>query len=310
MTGLEGLVLLRPEWLAALPLVALLAWLAMRGRRALSGWGAVIAPEFLRFLEGRGQVLRPRGLGIALPFAAVAGLAALALTGPATRQHDAPALRNLDVVFLLVDLSRSMTEGGSLDDVKAAAAQLLGEVGTRPVALGLYGSEAYLVSPPTSDPALLAPTLAVLDGETLPGAGSRTDRALALAQEVLGAANAQAGDVIVLTDGAGLGPEATHLARALDAGGTRVSAVYIAPRAAPYGMPGPDRAALLALTEAGGGRLADAEDSAALSRLIRGGGRPAASGAAASLLFADHGRWLLWPALLPALMLFRRRARG
>lgn len=308
MIAFGDFVLARPFWLLGLPAAALLTALALRHRHGLSGWAQVVAPQFLAFLKARGHVLAPRGTASPLLLAAVAVLAALALCGPTTRTKDAPGFRNLAVVFLVLDLSRSMTRGGGLDDLKAAAAGVLTDAGTRPVALALFAGESYLVSPPTSDPATLETAIAVLGEDTLPDRGSRPERALQAARQVLADADARQADLILLSDGGGLGPEADHAARVLAAEGTRVSAVYVAPEAAPYGLPVPDRAALERLARAGGGRLGEAGDSASLTRLVSGSGRLAPDSATAALLFHDHGRWLLWPALLPALLLFRRRS--
>lgn len=307
MITLGEVVLLRPIWLIGLPVALGIVATLLHHRRALSGWGGVIAPEFLRFLESRGHVLPPRGQGTPVYLGAVAGLVALALSGPATRDESAPSFRNLDVVYLLIDLSDSMTQGGSLDDAKAAAALILSDAAARPVALALFAGESYLVSPPTSDPGSLETAIAVLSGDTLPDRGSRPDRALADARQVLNDADARRADLILISDGGGLGPEALHAARVLAAEGTRVSAVFVDPDAPPYGMPVSNRAAMSQVVEAGGGRLADAEDTAAISHILRGSGMLTPDTTTAALLLREHGRWFIWPALIPALLLFRRR---
>lgn len=308
MIALGDLVLLRPVWLAGLGLTAALVGLVLRHRRSLAGWADVVEPRLLAFLASRGQVRAPRGAGRAALLAAVAGLCALALAGPATRSQGTPGFRNHEVIFLLLDLSRSMTRGGSLDDAQAVAALVLAEAGTRPVALALYAGESYLVSPPTSDPRTLETTIAVLSAETLPDGGSRPDRALTLARRVLAEADAQRADLILVSDGGGLGPDAEHAARVLKAEGVRVSAVFVAPRTAPIEMPAPSRAAMARLAEAGGGALIEADETGELARLVADTrGHLTDDPELAPLLFDDLGRWLLWPALALALFLFRRR---
>lgn len=311
MNAAGEMILLRPLWLAGVVLAAGLAALVLRHRRSLGGWAGIIEPHLLRFLAARGQVQMPRGGGTAALFAAVAGLAALALSGPATRNDGAPGFRNHAVIFLLIDLSHSVTEGGNLEDVQAAAALVLAGAGTRPVALALYAGEAYLVSPPTSDPASLETVVSVLGAGTLPDGGSRPDRGLDLARRVIGAAEARQVDLIVVSDGGGFGPDADHTTRVLREEGVRVSAIYVAPADTPYGMPAPDREALARLAAAGGGIVTDATDTASLAALLDDT-RDHATGDAevAALLFKDHGRWFLWPALVPALLLFRRRVRA
>ncbi len=308
MTALGDIILLRPVWLVGAPAVAGFAILVLLHRRSLAGWRNIVEPHLLEFLAARGHVQAPRGTGTVSYLAAIAALAALGLAGPATRNHGAPTFRNHEIVFLLIDLSRSMTEGGNLDDAKASASLILAGAGTRPVALALFAGDAYLVSPPTSDPSALETIVSVLGPDTLPVAGSRPDRALTLARRVLIEADARAADIIVLSDGGGLGPEAEHAARALREDGVRVSAVYVSPSGEVYGMPAPDRQSMARIAEAGGGVLIDGTDTAALSDfLLERPGRLGADAEIAALLFEDHGRWFLWPALIPALLLFRRR---
>ena len=311
MTALGDMILLRPLWLVGLVLVTLLTVVVLRHRRSLAGWRDLIEPRLLEFLETRGQVLVPRGGGIGVLFASIAVFAALGLSGPAARKSSAPSFRNLEVVFLLVDLSQSMTRGGNLEDAKAAAALVLAEAGTRPVALALYAGESYLVSPPTSDPAMLETMISVLDDHTLPDSGTRPDRALILARQTIAEAEARQADLIIVSDGGGIGPEADHAARVLREEGVRVSAVYVAPSETPYGMPAPNRDAMARLAEAGGGLLTDATDTATLTKLLRDArSRPTADSEIVALLFDDFGRWFLWPALVPALLLFRRRTKA
>lgn len=308
MNVFADMVLLRPLWLTGLLFAAGLAVLVLRHRRSLGGWSDVIEPRLLEYLIDRGLLQIPRGGSTALLFVAIAVLVALGLSGPATRNEGAPTFRNHEVVFLLMDMSQSMTEGGGLDDAKAAAALVLAGAGTRPVALTLFAGEAYLVSPPTSDPSALETIVSVLGSDSLPDRGSRPDRALTLARRVIAEADAQSADLILLSDGGGIGPEAEHAARILRKEGVRISAVYVAPSKSPYGMPAPDRDAMARLADVGGGLLSDATDTTAISELLtEARGRLVADAEITALLFEDHGRWFLWPALVLSLLLFRRK---
>ncbi|MGR3441934.1 MAG: vWA domain-containing protein, partial [Thalassococcus profundi] len=240
--------------------------------------------------------------------ALAAALVAAGLSGPATRDGDAPVLRNLDAVMILLDLSPSVTEGGGLDDAQAAVSRLIDTHGTRPVALAVYTSESFLVSVPTEDPAALQTVVAVSDAQTMPLGGSRPDRALTMAWQVLSDAAAAQPDVVLVSDGGGVGPEALDLARQMAAEGLRVSTVFVAPEAAPYGMPPATPEALEGLARAGGGITTAATDLSGLEAFLderRGDG--AADPALRNLRYADHGPWLLALALLPLALLFRRR---
>lgn len=306
MIEVAGIVLLRPLWLLALPVIAVVMLLALR-RQSQSGWRRVIEPYLASHLRALGH-LRPAGRDRRILWlGGAAALAALALSGPATRSGSAPMMRSLDTVVIAVDLSRSMTEGGALESVRASTARVLAGASGRPVALVLYAADAYLASPPADDPTLLETLVAVLDADTMPDEGSRPDRALALAGEILQNPE-QRRDLVLVSDGGGIGPEAQHEAELLAAAGIRLSAVFVAPNETPYGMPAPQRDALAELVRTGGGRIADATDMNALAASLapRPAGEVPRDFAAVS--FDDHGRTLLVLALFPALLLFRRRS--
>ncbi|WP_353476354.1 VWA domain-containing protein (plasmid) [Salipiger sp. H15] len=308
MIELGPLVLMRPWWLAALPVLALATVLALRRADGLGAWRQVVDAELFAVLRRLGHVIearpdpRPRWLGGA------AALLSFGLAGPATRNADAPAFRNLDAVMILLDLSPSITEGGSLGAAQAAVSRVIDRHGTRPVALAVFASESFLVSVPVEDPEPLQSAIAVLDAGTMPVAGSRPDRALAMARDALRDAAAERPDVVLVSDGGAVGPEAQAIARDMAADGIRLSAVFVAPGAPPYGAPPPDRAALAALVAVGGGRLVEAGDTAALEALLQDRtGAGLAETARRTLLFEDHGRLLVALAFAAMLPLFRRR---
>lgn len=303
-----SLLLLRPWWLAALPALGLCWWLARRDG-GLAGWARVIDRELMPVLGSLGHVIRPLSRTGPLVPLAVASTLALALSGPAQRNDHAPSFGNLDGTILVMDMSPSVARGGGLDDAQAAAAYLLERIGGRPVGLILFAGEPYLVSAMTTDAATLASPIAVLDAETMPDAGSRPDRALAMAGGVLAEAGIVGGDVVLISDGGGIGPAAAEEARRIARAGGRVSTVFVAPAAAPPDMPAPDPEALAGVADAGGGvaatvgdvdRIADGLRRSRTSSLARSGLAP--------LLFTDLGRLLVAVALVPALLLFRRSA--
>ena len=307
MTG-GDLILLRPLWLVGIPAALFLGALAARSAHGLAAWQRITDPALLAALRARGQVTEPTRDPAPWLLAMAAALVAAGLSGPATRDRDAPILRNLDAVMILLDLSPSVTEGGGLDDAQAAVSRLIDTHGTRPVALGVYTSESFLVSVPTEDPAALQTVVAVADAQTMPLGGSRPDRALTMARQVLSDAAAARPDVVLISDGGGVGPEALDLARRMAAEGLRVSTIFVGPEGAPYGMPPVTPEALEDLARAGGGIMTAATDLSGLEAFLderRGDG--ATDPALRNLRYADHGPWLLAVALLPLALLFRRR---
>lgn len=308
MIDFGPLILLRPWWLVVLPVAAFAALLAARRADGLAAWRRIVDPELLPVLRRLGHVTDARSDARHWWLGATAGLMALGLAGPATRNADAPAFRNLDAIMILLDLSPSITEGGGLSAAQAASSRLIDRHGTRPVALAVYSGESFLVSVPTVDPAPLQTAIAVVGRDTMPVAGSRPDRALFMARDTLRDAAAESPDVVLVSDGGAVGPEALAIARDMAASGIRVSAVHVAPALPPYGAPPPDRMALGALVRVGGGMLVDADDTSALEDWLaaRRGARVAES-ARLALLFVDHGRIFVALAFAAMLPLFRRR---
>ncbi|MFD1342447.1 VWA domain-containing protein [Litorisediminicola beolgyonensis] len=305
---LPDLLLLRPAWLIGLPCTLIAAYILSRRAGASGGWQAVVDPDLMAAMRARGYVTRPRAdLEPWLMGAALALLCA-GLAGPALRDRDAPALRNRDALMLVLDLSPSVTKGGGLDDAQAAIARLIDVNRTRPAGLILYSGEAFLASIPTEDPATLKSTIAVLGPNTMPVAGSRPDRALATARRALDDAASLAPDVVLVSDGGGVGPETVTLAREMAAEGMRVSAIFVAQDGAPYGSPSADIAPLVALAKAGGGSAAAATDLAEIDGLLAGGRNEAALDRdIRALVYRDLGPWIAALALLPLAALFRRR---
>lgn len=309
MIELAGVTLLRWYWLAPLPLIALLVVAFSRQTSALAGWDRATDPALLAALKRLGRVVPGGGGKRWLLPAATAALISLALTGPARETRDGPSFRNLDGLVLVVDLSRSVAEGGGLSQALTAARLVADRAGSRPVALVVFGGDAYLASTFTTDAAALGTTIAVLDGDTVPEAGSRPWRGLSLARRTLAEAGILVGDVVLVSDGGGLEAAAVAEAEALAAAGARVS-VLVAPGAAgPAPRDAAAQVSIEALARVGGGLTADVRDPLDFAEAL--GRQPASRIARAGLevlFWTDYGRALLILALFPALALFRRSA--
>lgn len=309
MSALLSFAILRPWWLAAIPLVVLLALRAAWRSAPLGDWAKAVDPGLMAFLETRGAILggrRQANLAAAL----AAGLVALALTGPAIERPDATTFRNLDATVIVLDLSRSVAEGGHLKDVRQIADGIAQAAGTRSVAVVIYAGDAYLAAPPTTDRDALGLVLFALDGDTVPDRGTHPERGLAIARRTLAEAGVIAGDVVLVTDGDGIGDAALREAAAIRAKGWHLHGVFVpATSTLPAGSPKPDRAALDRIAGAGGGFTVDLAAPAALLDAVGAStAQHLAAGGYTVLAYADLGRWLILLALLPALVLFRRSA--
>ena len=309
MSGFLAFALLRPWWLAAIPVVAVLALRAAWRSAPLGDWAKAVDPGLMAFLSRRGAVLGGRRQANRAA-AIAAGLIAVALTGPAVERPDAATFRNLDATVVVIDLSRSVAEGGHLKDVRQIADSVAQAAGTRSVALVVYAGDAYLAAPPTTDRDALGMTLFALDADTVPDRGTHPERGLAMARRTLDEAGVIAADVVLVTDGDGIGEAAAREAAAIRAKGWHLHGVFVpAAVALPAGSPKPDRTALDRLTTIGGGRIVDVDaPQAVLDAVGASAAQHLAAGGYTVLAFADVGRWLILLALLPALVLFRRSA--
>ncbi|MBB5763590.1 Ca-activated chloride channel family protein [Methylorubrum rhodesianum] len=306
---IESLTLLRPLWFLALPIVAVLALRAAWRSAPLGDWSKAVDPHLMALFARSGALLggrRQANLAAAL----AAGVLALALTGPAIERPEAATFRNLDATVVVLDLSRSVTEGGRFKEARQAAQSVAEAAGTRSLALIVYAGDAYTALSPTNDRETLATTLFALDADTVPDRGSHPERGLALARRTLAEANVVAADVVLISDGDGVGQAAEREAAAIRDKGWQLHALFVpAAKALPPGAPRPDRAALDRLSGAGGGRAADIDNpQAVLDRVGASTAQHLAAGGFGVLAFADFGRWLLLLALVPALLLFRRSA--
>jgi len=293
MIALGSLALLRPLWLFV-PLALLLLLRATRCRDELGDWRqAVDAPLLAAMLRRQGGVGIKRRDG---PLFCSIALIALALSGPAVKSANADQFRNLDATVILLDVSRETL----LPQAVAAAQLVLARSRARQIGLVLYAGDAYLASPLTDDAAALEALLFAIDEETVPDGGVRPDRAIAFVRHLLREAAIVEGDVVLISDGAGVVSQATGEALSLAVEGYALHTLLVAPRAAANPFDAPRRAAMTTLAVSGRGLAGDAaraEDITAriASRRIE----HITQGALRSLEWRDYGRFLLPLAAVP-----------
>ncbi|MFZ5963717.1 VWA domain-containing protein [Thalassococcus sp. BH17M4-6] len=295
--SLPDLALLRPVWLVLLPALVLLGVVLRRRQAGLGDWNKVVDPAMMRALRALGRVDAQSAARRGLTALVAAGLIALALIGPAVERRDAAAFRNLDGVVFVLDASPSMLESERWPALQTMGRFGIAALGSRPAGLVVFGGDAYVATDMTGDTDQLGLTFSLIDGDTLPNPGSRPERGLELAARMLRDADVLAGDVVLISDGGGLGPAALEQAAAIAAQGARLSVVSAAPG---------DTVAVLART--GGGQVFDTDQTDDLAAFLRQSGRERLEQQDYPLLFwADYGRYVLLLALIPVLMLFRRR---
>jgi len=292
-------ILLRPLWLLTLPVLIGFGWWLYRQKSGLGDWTKAANPGLLQAMAALGRIdnrktAQPLWAGLVFAF-----LTVLALSGPAIERRDAVSFRNLDGVIFVLDASPSMTGADSWQQLQTIGRFGLMALGTRPGGLIVYGGDAYVATDVTVDLRQLGQTWSLIGTDTVPDPGSRPDRGLALALRMLQEAELIAGDVVLFTDGGGLGPKSLEQAELIAGQGARLSIIS-------------DKVSAGIETHIGlgGGQAFTLSQAQEFSDWLGLNARDRLELQDFPLLFwRDFGRYLLVLALLPALLLFRRRAQ-
>jgi len=324
---------IRPEWFYALIPLALLLWLLWRQRLSSRSWQGVVEPRLLpHLLIGQSARQRPWTL-----FAVALGglLSVIAMAGPAWQKLEVPVFRQPSSLVVLLDLSRSMDAA----DIKPSRLQraqmklrdILAQQKEGDTALIVYAASPFVVSPLTSDAKTIASQLESLTTDLMPAQGSRPDRAIVMAQQLLQQSGAAHGGVLLISDGID-GEELDDLKEAvknLVKAGHRLSVLGVgSPEGAPIPaadggflkdrngaivLPRLDDAVLETLARQGNGsyhRIStdDSDFHAALAPFKNTLAQLASKKAEGmnSDQWRDEGPWLLLPLLLLAALAFRR----
>lgn len=297
MSALD-LTLLRPLWLLALIPLGAFGWWALSRRGGLGAWEQAANPALLAALRALGRIEGGVDRMPVICGLLAASITVLALAGPAVERRDALSFRNLDGVVFVMDASPSVTEHRRWPQILTMGRFALTALGTRPGGLIVFGGDSYVATDMTADLHQLGQTFSLISPETVPDPGSRPAGGLRDAARMLREADVIAGDVVLFTDGAGLGPDSLREAEAIAAQGARLSVVAV------------DGASPLLETHAIGGRLFTLDDTDALANWLRMDARTRLEQQDYPLLFwSDYGRYLLVLALFPLLALFRRVAQ-
>lgn len=304
---MDEITLLRPLWLLVIPI---LIWVGYRLRQKAGvpgDWGQVMAPQMMAAMQALGRVqASARQSRFGPPSLWLAGIVMLALAGPALQKRDALAFRNLDGVIFVVDASPSVLEDPLWQQALTAARISLSGLGAKPAALVVYAGDAYTASALTSDTGQIGLTLSLIEPGLVPDEGSRPHLALSRAADILTEAKIIAGDVVLLSDGAGTGPEALAEAARIAGAGARLSILHL-PGSTGDGQA--SRAEMEALAAVGDGAVFSLGEAETLADQLAVSGLNRMEQQDLLLLYwADYGRWLLVLALIPALLLTRKGA--
>ncbi len=290
------ITLLRPLCLLALPVLAIVGWLLWSRRGGLDGWDKASDPALMAAMAALRRVAPASGQATFLAPICAAGLVILALAGPAVERRDTLSYRNLDGVLFLIDASDSVTTDPAWTEMQMVGRFGLGSLGTRPGGLIVYAGDAYVAADMTLDHLQLGQTLSLIDQTTVPDKGTRPERALNLAISLLKTGNVIAGDVVLFSDGEGLGDATLVAAKEIADLGARLSLVV--PDTAPE---------MLVHSAAGNGQVFTLADTLLFEAWLQEDARTRLERQDYPLLFwKDYGRYLMFLAIPPFLLMFRR----
>ncbi|MEM8729773.1 MAG: vWA domain-containing protein [Pseudomonadota bacterium] len=292
------MILLRPEWvLALIPLVFAGGWLWTR-HGGLGAWEKASDPDLLRAMTALGQADPAQARGPFWLAMTALVLLTVALAGPAVERRDTPSFRNLDGVLFVIDASASVTEHEAWPQMLTMGRFGLSSLGSRPGGIIVFAGDAYAATEMTHDHLQLGQTFSLISADTVPDKGSRPELGLEMAADLLRTAEVVAGDVVLFTDGAGLGPASRGMAEAIAAQGARLSIVTLG-----------DPAEAETYASAGQGRVFTPSETEALGTWLGEDARRRLEQQDFPLLFwSDLGRYMVLLAMVPLLLLFRREA--
>jgi Ca-activated chloride channel family protein len=317
---------LRPDWLWAVPVVVALAIFFARRRLGAGSWQDVIHPSLAPYILSSSPSKKMDYRWWLLGFAGLIGV--LSLAGPAWQRMEQPVFRSEQAIVVALDLSRSMdAQDVAPSRLLRARLKILDMLDRRQsgqTALIVYSSNAFTVTPLTTDNDTIASLVNSLGTDIMPSRGSYPVAAINKGRQLLEQAGARFGEVLLITDG-GSSPAAERAARDLKSAGYTMSVLAVGTRTgAPIpklgggfvtdqsgniAVPKLEESSLRRLAGAGGGRFAvlsaDARD---LDVLLSGEVGPGA--ASDESLATDHwreeGPWLLLLLLPLAALAFRR----
>lgn len=194
---------IRPLWLLLLPLAVILPLLWNHLRRASGDWGKICDIHLLRWLSVGDASARRSRIG---PW--IAGLmwliAAVALAGPSWQKLPDSSFVARDARVLVLDLSRSMLaedlKPNRLTQASYRLSDMLDEAVEGQTGLVAYAGDAFVVSPLTSDTNTIRNMLPALRPDVIPVSGSRPDKAVELAAELLKRSGFPRGEILLIAD--------------------------------------------------------------------------------------------------------------
>ncbi|MCO7222978.1 VWA domain-containing protein [Pleionea sp. CnH1-48] len=200
LTNIEWL---RPwAWLFAIPLAFILFYYRQRSRNS-GDWQQAVDPHLLSFLLQSGEAQSSPWkwwlCGIAFLFLLIA------MAGPSWQKNNIPVYRTGDARVIILDLSWSMEsidiKPSRMTRARHKLRDILKASKEGETALIVYGGDAFIVSPLTSDANTIAAMIPELSPAIMPIFGSQPYLAFEKAVELLKNAGKKTGTITWITDG-------------------------------------------------------------------------------------------------------------
>jgi len=317
---------LRPEWLWALPLVVLLTFAMARRELAPGNWQRIIDPALAPYVLSRFASPRYSYRWWLLALGGV--LAVLSLAGPSWNRLEQPVFRSEQAMVIALDLSRSMDaqdlKPSRLTRARLKILDILERRSSGQTALVVYSSNAFTVTPLTTDVDTVAALVNSLGTDIMPSRGSYPIAAINKGRQLLDQAGVGYGEVLLITDG-GTSPGAERAAQDLADAGYTLSVMgvgtsegapipiagggFVTDRSGNLAVPKLESRELKSLAAAGNGRFTILSvDDRDLDVLLSGmvDSSSASEGSLATDQWSEEGPWLLFFLLPLAAFAFRR----
>ncbi len=219
---------LRPDWFWALPLVALVTYAMARRELAPGSWQRIVDPVLAPYVLSRSESGRYSYRWWLMLLGGM--IAVLSLAGPSWDRLEQPVFRSEQAMVIALDLSRSM-DAQDLTPSRLTRARLkildiLERRKSGQTALVVYSSNAFTVTPLTTDVDTVAALVNSLGTDIMPSRGSYPVAAINKGRRLLEQAGVGYGEVLLITDG-GTSPAAEKAAEDLSYAGYTLSVMGV-----------------------------------------------------------------------------------
>lgn len=324
MMDLEAFHFLRPLWLLALPVLAIIWWLIRQRDERRRDVGELIAPHLRDALTVNERTTRQlRAIDGVI---ATAVLLTFAAAGPTWTRIPSPWFAETAPLVIALEVTDSMRSNDvqptRLDRARFKILDLIGQRTGARTAIIAYAGSAHIVIPPSSDINVIKPLLESLDPAVMPVSGSAAASVLPLATALLDD-DAGLGSLLFVNDGFSSADVDLLAEFTANNGAPGVAALVVGTDEGGVALL-PDGSPVL---ESDGGRLQTGIDrellreigqradvsiirlstgEADIRALLREIQSHLARAEDPDALWLDQGWWLLWPAMLLILFWFRR----